>query len=203
MKTSPRTISKCTSQIFSLKTSSYSWLRLTSNSATILIFAKKQKNSYLVANGTWVIFSRCSGLLFRWRSTSTFLILVPPIRIPLTSVILEGFVQICRPFGRQSHFPQRKQLIGGVGYQILFDFDLIICSKRFVGRIYILIRIIRIVVNWKMRDLILQKSPCFRQFKLFIPLSDMVFKHRVWILRSFSLDIDRKLMKFRRKEIYS
>ena len=134
---------------------------LTSNFERINNFAKSKGNSYLIANGTWVIFSRCSGLLFWWRSTSTFLILVPPIRIPMTSVILEGFVQICRPFGRQCHFPQRKQLISGVGYQILFDFDLIICSKRFVGRIYILIRIIRIVVNWKMRDSILTKITLF------------------------------------------
>ena len=101
------------------------------------------KNTHL-ADGN--IFLSSCALFFRWRSTSSFLVLVPTIRIPMASVILKRFIQIWRPLVRQSDLFQRKQLISRIRYQIFRRFLDWIVSQRFVGiRIFIRIVCIRCV----------------------------------------------------------
>ena len=54
----------------------------------------------------------------RWRGTSSFLILMPSIRIPGPTIIFEGLVQIWRPCLRHNRRSQFYQFIGRIHYQI-------------------------------------------------------------------------------------
>ena len=82
--------------------------------------------------------------LGRWRGTSSFLILMPSIRIPGPTIIFEGLVQIWRPCLRHDRRSQFYQFIGRIHYQIklrqlhLFFLGIIIdINVNFVRNIFV------------------------------------------------------------------